>query len=278
MNNFITFGTKSLNPELFKKVLPYPDGSITKPIGGLWCTRYFSINANEWLMYLESKRSLFYSKFNGDACIINLKENANILYINTIDDFNNALKLYRLDNNKLDFQKLSNDYDGLFLNSSIIKDIGYIDWSISSLVLFNLECIKEYTPIEVEYFIEEYSIEYEIKKIEETRIIEKPNADFTNLYNLIKYEFEFNIHKDIFEYLEMNEYYNKLYSTIKNIIFSIIQNEEIIFKILESENLKFDKKNKQDIIDALTHKLFEEEFEKFKPQRLYYSRKLNKGD
>ena len=78
MDKFITFGTKSLNLELFKKVLPYPSNSITKPIGGLWLTKYIGINANEWLTYLECNRSLFYAKFNRNACIINLKEDAKI--------------------------------------------------------------------------------------------------------------------------------------------------------------------------------------------------------
>ena len=276
MDKFITFGTKSLNLELFKKVLPYPSNSITKPIGGLWLTKYIGINANEWLMYLESKRSLFYMKFNGDACIINLKENANILYINTIDDFNNALKKYPFENNKLDFQKISNDYDGLFLNYSIIYEIGYIDWSISSLVLFNLECIKEYTPIEVDYFIEDYSIEYEIKKFEKTRIIEKPNTDFINLYKLLKYELEFIVTKEQFEGLNIKEYYNKLYKIIRDLVLKATKDQNIINKILENSSLEYGQKGKLDIIDALIHNLFEEEFEKYRPKDLYYGRKLTK--
>ena len=162
MDKFITFGTKSLNLELFKKVLPYPSNSITKPIGGLWLTKYIGINANEWLTYLECNRSLFYSKFNRNACIINLKEDANILYINNLTDFNNIYEKYPsllTDNKILDFQKIAKDYDGLYIDKSVIYDIGYDDWSISSLVLFNLECIKSYTPIEIDYLVNEYAME-----------------------------------------------------------------------------------------------------------------------
>ena len=188
MDKFITFGTKSLNLELFKKVLPYPSNSITKPIGGLWLTKYIGINANEWLTYLECNRSLFYSKFNRNACIINLKEDANILYINNLTDFNNIYEKYPsllTDNKILDFQKIAKDYDGLYIDKSVIYDIGYDDWSISSLVLFNLECIKSYTPIEIDYLVNEYAIEFDISKIEDSKNIEKTNKDFNNLYKLL---------------------------------------------------------------------------------------------
>ena len=279
MDKFITFGTKSLNLELFKKVLPYPSNSITKPIGGLWLTKYIGINANEWLTYLECNRSLFYSKFNRNACIINLKEDANILYINNLTDFNNIYEKYPsllTDNKILDFQKIAKDYDGLYIDKSIIYDIGYDDWSISSLVLFNLECIKSYTPIEIDYLVNEYAIEFDIAKIEDSKNIEKTNQEFNYLYKLLKYELEFIVTKEQFEGLNIKEYYNKLYKIIRDLVLKATKDQNIVNKILENSSLEYGQKGKLDIIDVLIHNLFEEEFEKYRPKDLYYGRKLTK--
>ena len=278
MDKFITFGTKSLNLELFKKVLPYPSNSITKPIGGLWLTKYIGINANEWLTYLECNRSLFYSKFNRNACIINLKEDANILYINNLTDFNNIYEKYPsllTDNKILDFQKIAKDYDGLYIDKSVIYDIGYDDWSISSLVLFNLQCIKSYTPIEIDYLVNEYAIEFDIAKIEDSKNIEKTNKDFNNLYKLLKYKLELILNKEQFEGLSIKEYYNKLYKIIRDLVLKATKDQNII-NILENSSLEYGQKGKLDIIDALIHNLFEEEFEKYRPKNLYYGRKLIK--
>ena len=278
MDKFITFGTKSLNLELFKKVLPYPSNSITKPIGGLWLTKYIGINANEWLTYLECNRSLFYSKFNRNACIINLKEDANILYINNLTDFNNIYEKYPsllTDNKILDFQKIAKDYDGLYIDKSVIYDIGYDDWSISSLVLFNLECIKSYTPIEIDYLVNEYAIEFDIAKIEDSKNIEKTNKDFNNLYKLLKYKLELILNKEQFEGLNIKEYYNKLYKIIRDLVLKATKDQNII-NILENSSLEYGQKGKLDIIDVLIHNLFEEEFEKYRSKNLYYGRKLIK--
>ena len=86
MEKFITFGTKNINSSIFRDIVPFN----TKPYGGLWLTKYTEINANEWLMFLEEHPSIFYYKFNGEASIVTLNDNANILYINNIEDFNNA--------------------------------------------------------------------------------------------------------------------------------------------------------------------------------------------
>ena len=139
MDKFITFGTKSLNLELFKKVLPYPSNSITKPIGGLWLTKYIGINANEWLTYLECNRSLFYSKFNRNACIINLKEDANILFIENLTIFNKIYEKYPsllTDNKILDFQidvvEIDSDQNKLFDNIDLFLRLNTKPYPIRS--------------------------------------------------------------------------------------------------------------------------------------------------
>ena len=54
------------------------------------------------------------------------------------------------------------------------------------------------------------------------------------------------------------------------------KDQNIINKILENSSLEYGQKGKLDIIDALIHNLFEEEFEKYRPKDLYYGRKLTK--
>ena len=83
MEKFITFGTKNINSSIFRDIVPFN----TKPYGGLWLTKYTEINANEWLMFLEEHPSIFFQKFNGEASIIELNDNANILHINNVKDF-----------------------------------------------------------------------------------------------------------------------------------------------------------------------------------------------
>lgn len=44
----------------------------------------------------------------------------------------------------------------------VIYSVGYEDYCISSLILFNPYVIKKYTPVDVTYYKAEYFIEYEI--------------------------------------------------------------------------------------------------------------------
>ena len=189
MDKFITFGTKNINTSIFRDIVPFN----AKPYGGLWLTKYTNINANEWLMFLEEHPNVFYYKFNGEASIVTLNDNTNILYINNIEDFNNAYHKYSSDNeNKkiLDYPQIAKDYDGLYINSKIIYEIGYEDYCISSLILFNPFAIKSYRPIDVAYYKDSYSIEYEItKEYGEKQINNFVNEKFIKLYNLIRENF-----------------------------------------------------------------------------------------
>ena len=174
MDRFITFGTKNINSSIFRDIVPFN----TKPYGGLWLTKYTEINANEWLMFLEEHPSIFFQKFNGEASIIELNDNANILYINTVEDFNEAYNKYPSNNKDkkiLDYEQIAKDYDGFYISSMVIYSIGYEDYCISSLILFNPYVIKKYTPVDVTYYKSEYFLEYEITKEYEERFITNIN-------------------------------------------------------------------------------------------------------
>ena len=129
MDRFITFGTKNINSSIFRDIVPFN----TKPYGGLWLTKYTEINANEWLMFLEEHPSVFFQKFNGEASIIELNDNANILYINTVEDFNEAYNKYPSNNKDkkiLDYEQIAKDYDLPFDNP---KNVDLIKTIISSV-------------------------------------------------------------------------------------------------------------------------------------------------
>ena len=262
MDKFITFGTKNINASIFRDIVPFN----TKPYGGLWLTKYTDINANEWLMFLEEHPSIFYYKFNGEASIVTLNDNANILYINNIEDFNNAYNKYPSDNENrkiLNYPQITKDYDGLYINSKIIYEIGYEDYCISSLILFNPFAIKSYKPIDVAYYKDSYSIEYEVtKEYEEKQINYSTNEKFIKLYNLIRENF--------FSFLDLSKIdlnTEKGCNLLFNIVDKFVDNflifyENEINSILNDKDFEFISKNT--LINGISHKLYSEIFKLYK--------------
>ncbi len=279
MESFITIGTKSINQELFRKVVPFPNNYVTKPYGGLWLSPYYGINANEWLGYLEYKRSLFYMKFNGYGALVNIKDDANILRINSVQDFETVYKKYPcpfFELRVLDYMKISKDYDGIFISRYVLDKIGYSDWCISSLVIFNLECIKSYIPLDIDYVCEPYSIEFSIAKAHEERNVSPLNNTYQTLYRILKESFEKEITKTDFINLAYDEYYHSLFLIIEDYVKGFCYNfSNMIELILRDPNLSFGRKTPDDIVYSLMYKLFEEEFMKFMPSELTFNRRLS---
>lgn len=264
MKKYITFGTKNISKELFKEIVPFN----AKPYGGLWFTEYTDINANEWLMFLEEHPSIFYIKFNGKASIVTFNDDAKILEINTIEKFNNIYNLYPspfYDKKILDYNKISEEYDAIYISSAIINKVGYEEYCISSLVLFRCEAIKSYTPIDVEYYKDEYYIEYEIKKYEEEKTINLNECeDFNLLYEKLKNDFFSSFNINLFNNFEINTYFSTLINLVNNYVnsFANIYKYEIT-KLLKHEN--FYDKRYDDILNTFAHKLYVEVFKLIKP-------------
>ncbi len=279
MESFITIGTKSINQELFRKVVPFPNNYVTKPYGGLWLSPYYGINANEWLGYLEYKRSLFYMKFNGCGALVNVKDNANILRINSVNDFEKAYQKYPspyFELRVLDYMKISKDYDGIFIDRGVLDKIGFSDWCISSLVIFNLECIGTYVPLDIDYVYESYSIEFSIAKAHEEKTIAPINSSYQTLYRILKESFEKEISKMDFVNLPYDEYYHNLFIIIEDYVKGFCFNfNDMIELILRDPNLSFGKKSHDDIVYSLMYKLFEDEFTKLMPSELTFNRSLS---
>lgn len=261
MDKFITFGTKNINTSIFRDIVPFN----SKPYGGLWLTKYTDINANEWLMFLEEHPSVFFQKFNGKASLVTLNEDASILYINTVEDFNEAYDKYPSNNKDkkiLDYMQIANDYDGFYIDSKVIYSIGYEDYCISSLILFNPYVINSYTPIDVDYYKTPYYIEYEIKKEYKEKHITEINEKFMLLYNKVKENFYVYINK--FDISLNNE---KDYLFLINIIDKFVENflifyDDEINDILKEKDFEFI--NKDDLIRGISHKLYSETFKLYK--------------
>ena len=279
MESFITIGTKSINQELFRKVVPFPNNYVTKPYGGLWLSPYYGINANEWLGYLEYKRSLFYMKFNGCGALVNVKDEANTLRINSVQDFEKAYLKYPspfFELRVLDYMKISKDYDGIFISRHVLDKIGYSDWCISSLVIFDLGCISTYVPLDIDYTCEPYSIEFNIAKTHDERSIAPINNAYQTLYRILKEAFENEMSKTDFACLPYDEYYHNLFVLIEDYVKGFCFNfNDMIDLILRDSNLNFGKKTRDDIVYSLMYRLFEEEFTKFMPNELTFNRSLS---
>lgn len=276
MDKFVTFGTSYICPELFKKTLPYPNNYSTKPYGGLWLSFYDELNSNEWLNYLSDKNTLFYKKFNGMGSIITLKDNARILYINNENDFN---KIYNIFPNKLssfkllDYQKLSKIYDGIFISAYAANSINYNDWCISSLNLFNINSIENFTPINLGYVNLLYDKEYYLTNEEEKKKIRQIDYRFLSIYEKLKNDFWNTISLDFSEDVDIyyNELFHKVYDFVKNNIFNY---SLVLDQILENEDLKKSNKSKEDLIYTIMHNILYESYEKFKPKNLKYPDRL----
>ena len=152
MNKYLTVGTNNISKDLFRSVV---DDGI-KPRGGLWLTVYKYNNFNEWVDYLLMQRYLLFYKscgnnpFNQLCSVVTLKDNANIYLLNSRNDLKYLFYNYPYYDN-FSYNELSKYYDGIYVNlvkfllcgddysNDLVKAFG-----VSSLILFNLDCIDYY--------------------------------------------------------------------------------------------------------------------------------------
>ncbi len=173
---YVTIGTKVLSKDIFRNVLRPLDNYSFKPNGGLWSSVHYKYMVSEWLDYvLTSHQSLLYYKNMTIASIFTLKDTANILKIDTPQQIKELAKKYPSYHHILgyysnltpqeaifDFETVSKDYDGIYLNyygTVLFEKIEtFTSWSINTLLLFNLDCIKSYKNFDITlpYTIEEF--------------------------------------------------------------------------------------------------------------------------
>lgn len=159
MKIYLTVGTDTIKEDKF---LPICNSSLhgsIKPKGGLWLTE-FNIqfpSYNEWVDFiLEHPYILFYksksqNSFLQPCSIITLKPSTRIFKLSNKKEYQFLIDTYQDSNNKFSFEKLSNDYDGIYINifslSQCLKTEEFnlfTSFGVNSYILFHPNCIDYY--------------------------------------------------------------------------------------------------------------------------------------
>lgn len=207
MNTYLHVGKNSLNNITFN---PIKDNNFPfKPHGGLWLTQQNPENTigNEWVEYLSWHPyiAIYHHYLNCDATmdclLVELKKNAQIFILDSLDKLNYLKQKYPQDN-LFSYEALSSDYDGIYIDIykfyrfPIFKE--YLEqFSVNTLILFNYNCISHYYPgkIMIEDLDENYNFNsYQIQlSKEKQKIIPLP----------LKYQlFQTKVHKFLLSYLQ----------------------------------------------------------------------------
>lgn len=151
MGKFLTVGTDDIKDELFRSI---EDTSVIKPKGGLWFTKFDErfLNFNLWVDYMLMNQHILFNKYTSSfklpCSLVTLKENANILNLDSDSILDKLIDMYPSEKNELfSYEKLARDYDGIYIDINKIRG-KYFDsvrtFGVSSLVLFNTKCIEYY--------------------------------------------------------------------------------------------------------------------------------------
>jgi len=254
-------GTPTITKELFRTVLRPLNNYQFKPTGGFWASNHIH-NAyviSEWFTYLTKEApSIARYKDLNNAIIFSLKDTAKILTVNNAKQvlelsskypsYHHILNFHKEINNKstiFDYEKLSQDYDGIYIDYNLFKykfetDV-FNSFSCNSLLLFNLDCIKDYQTVQIEFDIDNpYSIPYiKEENISEPKIIEEESYEHKILTNISEEMFREiikNYNEHIF--IDYNDYFTTIIETTKTVIQLLNKNEQHkILKIKENLNI-----------------------------------------
>ena len=151
IEGYLSVGKTSIDPEAFNPIFN-TDSPV--PQGGFWASKheYDRTCYNDWMDYLTEKPHLIYYKYPMypiPAVFFTLKEDANILQIDSAAKYDAIKASYPGKFDNIDFESLAEVYDGLFIDvSALAKDETKQNvvqkFSVSSLLLFNFNCIREY--------------------------------------------------------------------------------------------------------------------------------------
>ena len=151
---FITFGVKEVSEFFFNSVINRD--YINKPFGGFWSSEYLpnSLYKSDWEMWCR-EQNFNLEKLN-EGIIFELEDYANIFVVDSYEDLLELSKKYSyekegfkiISRKLIDFEKMSKDYDGLFLTergesqTRYTSKVNFYGWDCSSLLLFNIDVIK----------------------------------------------------------------------------------------------------------------------------------------
>lgn len=228
MKEYVTIGTKNIAEDIFRKILRPLDINFYKPNGGLWSSEFISriYCISEWHDYLlyEDQETASYKNINAGA-IFTLKSNAKILNIDSEEKIIELSQKYpswhyiltHYDNpelNIIDFETLSKDYDGVEVS---INKLGYNkpgltfnSWSVNTLLLFNLNCIKKYQSVDIEVSLFNYDKRPYISKISNPKQVLNHSEYYEEVYNYITIIFNKILKATNYQKTNYQEYFNYL--------------------------------------------------------------------
>ena len=219
---YITIGTPIISNDIFRNILRPLDNFSLKPTGGLWASK-FNLPYGKicpWFDYLLDARGIARSiseyRDLTKATIFTLKENANILVINKTAQILELAEKYPSYHHLLnhnfeisekttlfDFENISKIYDGIYINYENIyyenKSTVFDTWSVDTLLLFNLNCIKEYQSVKINVnFHDLYPLPYiDMKKdLSTLKLISNRSINYNEIYNYVESIFK-ELTKDI---------------------------------------------------------------------------------
>lgn len=265
---YIMVGAPIITKEIFRKVSrPLNNYSLT-PNGGFWASEHTGnlYNISPWFTHIKDDATSIagFKKIN-QSTIFTLKDNANILIMDSVQkafsladqypSYHHILG-YRCEitsyNTTFNYEKLSQDYDGIYINSNYFENQFQTEIfdgiRVNSLLLFNLDCIKEYQTTPIVYDIKNrYSIPY----IKEETIgpktkIEEESYEHKFLTSLTQELFLESINKySNYSFQDYDDYLQTLTQILKNIIPIIKQEQDSkitsIIKYLESQKMYVEK-------------------------------------
>lgn len=189
---FLSVGTDFIYPEFFVNI---KNTGGAKPVGGIWATKQTEImQYNPWIDFVLSRPNLLFYKSNGNpfkqpAVLIKLKDAANICTVDSEEKMDLILKSFPDGNGWIDFEKLAECYDGLFISYNKLLasenpkvSINIRPFSVDTLIIFNPNCIEYFqkASVEIEPFnfdMPSFDTRYQIIVEEEKNYLCNPNAE-----------------------------------------------------------------------------------------------------
>ena len=170
---YLTVGTKDIREDLFKKVQDTELCNSMKPTGGMWFTEYDENikNYNSWVDFMLCRPNILFYKNRGEnpfvqpCSVISLYSDSHLYALHNDQTLDYLIKCFPY-RDKFSYEELSKYYDGIYINLSslyygkydknILKKFSSFD--VSSLILFNLDCIQSYQSGDV--LIEPFDYEF----------------------------------------------------------------------------------------------------------------------
>ncbi len=263
---YIMIGTNVISKEIFRNILRPLDNYSFIPNGGFWSSEYTGNerHISPWFNYLLYAEEIAGKKNLEDAVIFTLKNNAKILTITTYEQVLELSKNYPSYHHILgyngeitnkttsfDFEKLSKYYDGIYVDfrklSNENKTTIFKDWSVNTLLLFNLNCIKEYRQAKITYIQDEPYYSYiDSKDISSSLIVSNTTPEYRALSSIASALLQKYMNKyNNYPFKDYDEYLTILIKEVKLVIKEIIEKNDILIntllKNLKEQNISIDK-------------------------------------